>query len=149
MNAATLIAPLEITRVLDLSLEETWAAWTDPELVALWFAPGAMRAEVLDYEMRPGGKYRIRMSDGDDDNHTVGGEFIDIRERECLVMSWAWENSDNPESKVTVSFAAAADGTRIDILHEGLTSAESVAAHSDGWHGCLDKLPLTAQRKAS
>lgn len=149
MKPATAIAPLEITRVLDISLEDAWAAWTDPALVALWFAPGAMSADVLDYEARNGGRYRICMRDGFDDTHTVGGEFIDVRDRELLIMSWAWEDNDAPESKVTVSFTATAEGTRIDILHEGLTSAESVAAHSDGWHGCLDKLPLTPARKAS
>ena len=51
--------PLEISRTLDISVAESWQAWTDPSLVGLWFAPGKMRCEVLDYNVCAGGSYSI------------------------------------------------------------------------------------------
>lgn len=143
MNTAIELRPLEICRVLDTPVADTWQAWTDPDIVSLWFAPGAMRCEVLEYDVRAGGSYRIRMRDESDGVHTVAGRFVEVTQERRIVMSWGWEGSDAPVSQVTVSFAAHGDGTRVDILHEGLVTEESIAAHREGWEGCLDKLPAT------
>lgn len=140
MNTSNTTQPLALNRVLDTSLADTWRAWTDPDLVSLWFAPGKMRCDVLEYDVRAGGSYRICMRDEKDNSHTVGGRFVEIADEKRIVMSWGWEDSDAPASQVTVSFAAHGDGTRVDILHEGLVTDESVAAHREGWDGCLDKL---------
>ncbi len=141
MNAVTLAAPLEITRQLDASLADTWRAWTDSELVRLWFAPGTMRCEVLAYDASVGGNYRIRMHDDDDSKHTVGGTFLEVEPEKRLRYTWAWEDGEGHESQVTVNFSAHADGTRVEIVHEGLENEESVAAHRQGWEGCLAKFP--------
>ena len=139
MNAVTIAAPLEITRQFDTSLAETWRYWTEPELLSQWFAPGKMRCEVPAWELAAGGAYRIHMVDEDGSTHTVGGKFLEIEHERRLRKTWAWEGSDAPESLVTIEFSAHADGTRVDILHEGLDTDENVAAHREGWIGCLDR----------
>lgn len=145
MKTAIKTRPLEISRVLDISVADSWQAWTDPDLLGLWFAPGTMRCEVLEYNVRTGGSYRICMRGEDDSTHTVGGQFVEIENEERIVMTWGWEGSNDPESRVTVMFAAHGDGTRIDIVHEGLITEQSIAAHRQGWDGCLDKLVATQQ----
>jgi len=140
MNTAVVAKPINIERMIDATLAETWTAWTEPELVARWFAPGTMQAEVLDYDVRSGGKYRIRMRNDDDSTHTVTGKFVEVVPQQRLVMSWAWEGDATTQSKVQVEFEASDRGTRIRILHEGLPNKESAARHSEGWIGCLDNL---------
>lgn len=139
MNAVTIAPPLEITRQFDTSLAETWRYWTEPELLSRWFAPGKMSCEVPAWDLVVGGAYRIHMVDEDGSTHTVGGKFLEIDKERRIRKTWAWEGSDAPESQVTINFSAHADGTQVDIVHEGLDSEESVAAHREGWIGCLDR----------
>ena len=140
MNTTVAAPPLNIERTIDATLAETWTAWTEAELVARWFAPGNMRAEVLEYDVRSGGHYRIRMRDEEGGTHTVGGEFVEVTPQRRLVISWAWEGDATTQSKVTVDFDAGNVGTRLRILHEDLPSEESAAKHKQGWIGCLDNL---------
>jgi len=145
-----LLAPLEIRRVIDATLAETWAAWTDPALVARWFAPSDMRAEVIALEVRKGGAYRIRMHDREGRDHTVGGSYVAVEPQRRIVMTWAWEGGAEPQSQVTVEFAERSGGTEIFVLHERLPDAGSIDAHRKGWLGCLDNLARThASRRAS
>ncbi len=140
MNTAVAARPLTIGRTIDASLAETWTAWSEAELVARWFAPGTMSAEVLEYDLRVGGSYRIRMRDTDGSSHTVTGRFTEVVAQKKLAMTWGWENDDAPESQVHVSFEETGGRTRISIVHEGLPSDESAGKHAQGWNGCLDKL---------
>ncbi len=133
-------APLEIRRAIDATPAETWTAWTEPDLLARWFAPGDMRAEVLEFELRVGRRYRVRMHDPDGSTHTVGGIFIVVSPVQRLLMTWAWESPDAQESRVTVDFATHDAGTEITIRHEGLPDEASATAHAKGWEGCLDNL---------
>jgi uncharacterized protein YndB with AHSA1/START domain len=140
MNTVPAAAPLEIRRTIDATPAETWTAWTEPDLLARWFAPGQMRAEVLAYELRVGRRYRIRMRDPDGSTHTVGGVFVVITPQQRLVMTWAWESPDAQESRVSVDFEDRDAGTGITIRHEGLPDEASATSHRKGWEGCLDNL---------
>lgn len=140
MKTVTAAAPLEIRRTIDASPAEIWTAWTDPDLLARWFAPGEMRAEVLAYELRVGRPYRIRMHEQDGSTYTVGGTFVEVTPQRRLVMTWAWESPDAQESRVTVEFAARDAGTEIAVRHEGLPDEASAVAHGKGWEGCLENL---------
>lgn len=140
MNQTVAAAPVEIERVIDATLAETWSAWTEPALVARWFAPGTMRAEVLAFDVHAGGKYRIRMHDDDGSTHTVGGEFVEVVPQRKLVMTWVWEGDDTTRSTVSVGFEKRSDGTQIRIVHEELPSDDSASKHEQGWLGCLENL---------
>ena len=129
-----------LERVFDAPRGLVWKAWTDPDLLARWFAPGRMRAEVLALDVRAGGRYRIRMHDEDGETHTVGGRFVEVAPQVRLVMTWGWEGGETQESQVTVNFAPRDTGTEVRILHEGLPDKASVEAHGQGWHGCLENL---------
>lgn len=140
MNTAVAAAPLTITRRIDASVADVWRAWTDAALLARWFAPGSMRAEVTELETRKGGGYRICMHDDDGSVHTVRGRFEDVQPERRLAMSWAWEGNENVVSQVTVLFSAKDGGTELHIVHEGLPDADSAGKHNEGWLGCLANL---------
>lgn len=141
MNTVISAPPIKINRQIDASVEETWQAWTDAELMSRWFAPGTMRAEVLALDVREGGAYRIRMHGSDGATHTVTGTFTAVVPHKKLAMTWSWEDTeDGVTSNVTVQFAASGDGTELQILHEGLPDQDSVEKHTQGWEGCLANL---------
>jgi antitoxin (DNA-binding transcriptional repressor) of toxin-antitoxin stability system len=53
------------------------------------------------------------------------------------VFTWNSPYALNNDSLVTVEFRAARGGTEIVLTHEGLPSAEMVAAHTKGWSDIL------------
>ncbi len=149
MNTTVATAPLELSRRFDASVADLWRAWTEPDWLARWFAPGTMRAEVLAFDARTNGRYRIRMHDDDGETHTVGGRFQTVEPRQRLVMSWAWEGGDAHESTVTVTFTSVGDQAELRIVHAGLPGDESIREHGEGWQGCLAKLEAALGDTAS
>jgi uncharacterized protein YndB with AHSA1/START domain len=133
-------SPVVVTQVIDATIAEAWTAWTDPDLLGLWFGPGSMCAEVLRLDVREGGEYRIRMRGEDDGSHTVAGRFMRVDVGRQLVMTWAWEGSEDDESKVSVSFAEQEGRTEIKITHTGLKDTQSRESHLAGWKGSIEKL---------
>lgn len=139
----TTIPALRIARTFKATPQEVFAAWTQPELLACWFAPGALEAEVLELDAVEGGAYRIRMHDPNRETHTVSGRFVEVAVAERLVMTWQWEEDGAYESRVTVTFEGQEEDARTEVvvLHEGLRDEAAIENHSRGWNGCLDKLP--------
>lgn len=133
---------LEIRRTFDASLEDAWAAWTDPDQVAKWFAPGPMNAQVHRYEVREGGEFEVDMVDPDGNVHKAVGTFRTIQPKKKIVMTWRWkaEGTWGAETLVSVTFDAADGGTEIALVHEKLPDTESVENHTQGWTGCFEKL---------
>lgn len=138
MNAR---ATLVIKRVLDASPERVYAAWTEPELVRQWFAPGDLTVPVAELDLRVGGEYRIVMRDGDGKTHSPSGTYEEIVPNERLVFTWKWANSELV-TRVTVELRALGENeTELTLLHEGFPDAETRDSHEQGWNGCLARLP--------
>jgi uncharacterized protein YndB with AHSA1/START domain len=138
---------LRLERRYDAPPEAVFDAWTNPEVLRRWWAAGpdweTARAEV---DLRPGGRYRLTMRDpAAGAEHTVGGEYVEVRRPDRLTYTWAWEPEPDgpdmgPPSTVTVDFVADGGGTRVELLHSGLAGEQSRAHHEHGWHAVLDNL---------
>jgi uncharacterized protein YndB with AHSA1/START domain len=50
-----------VTRVFDSPIELVWKAWTDPELVMLWWGPTNYTSPMCKIDLREGGKYLFCM----------------------------------------------------------------------------------------
>jgi uncharacterized protein YndB with AHSA1/START domain len=130
---------LDVSKTIAAPRTRVFAAWTDPELVKLWFAPGDMTVGDVKVDARVGGSYRIVMQ-GADMTPTAVGEYKEIVTNERLVFSWQWEGDPSQPTLVTVTFHDVEGGTRVDLKHERLSSEESRARHEHGWIGCLENL---------
>ncbi len=119
---------------------KVYEAWTKPDILAKWFAPGARTpaAEVLD--VRPGGKYKIVMK-GADDSPVAVGEYREVVHNEKLVFSWGWEGDPSQPTLVTVTFADKAGGTEVVLVHERFANADTCEHHRMGWQAIMDKMP--------
>lgn len=66
-----------MTRTFDAPLALLWTVWTQPEHVAVWWGPREDN-EVVEYDVRTGGKWRIVSSMGDGDTVTFFGTYLEV-----------------------------------------------------------------------
>lgn len=142
---------LTLDRVFAIDRDTMWRLWTEEEHAARWMRPslteyGPTKATV---DARVGGAYRFELSHGGDGMSVIQGEYLEVEAPTKLVYTWSWEG-DPHVSRVEVRFEEAPAGTLVHLVHSRLASAESVAAHEQGWIGCLAALADTldnAQRR--
>ena len=131
---------LTLHRTVDAPVETVYAAWTDPDIVGRWFAPGALAVARAVAEVEVGGTFLVEMRGADGENHVTRGVYREVVPNRRLVHTWQWEGSDE-ESLVTVEFEPAPEGaTRLTLTHSRLADAEARDRHEEGWTGCLKKL---------
>jgi uncharacterized protein YndB with AHSA1/START domain len=142
--AAVMQNTARASRVIPAPVAMVFRAWTDPDLLGRWFAPGDMRCTVHELELKVGGRYRIEMKG--ETAHTAFGEYLEIVPDKRIVMTWAWENGNEDGGDAAGSILTAEfddiDGrsTEVRITHEQLPSAKSAEEHQGGWTGCLENL---------
>jgi len=77
-------APLIImTRTFDAPLALFWTVWTQPEHVAFWWGP-RQDNEILEFDVRTGGKWRIRSSMGDGSAVVFFGTYLAVEPRRLI-----------------------------------------------------------------
>lgn len=131
---------LEIKRTLNAAPSVVFQAWTKPDVLTRWMAPGPLSCPSATVDLRVGGAYRFEMREPGGDTHVAVGAFKEIVEDQKLVMSWSWEGGSSPESLLTIELAPSGSGTDLTLTHERLGSAEEARKHTEGWMGCLQKL---------
>ena len=130
-----------ITRTIPAPTEKVFAAWTTPEALKRWSAPGDLTNPIVEVDLRVGGRYRIDMAAPNGAVHRVTGVYKVIDPPRRLVYTWFWET--NPalgEMLVTVEFRARGTVTDVVLEHSRLTSRQSADNHEKGWAGCFAKL---------
>ena len=131
---------LTIRRTFDATPERLFRAFTDPEELAKWYAPGEMTAEIHDWEPEPGGALSISMLD-EDGSHDAEGSFTEVVENKRLVHTWTWTHVDDPvETRITIEFVPVGDGTEVIMTHEGHPDAKTTEENAGGWSGVFDNL---------
>jgi uncharacterized protein YndB with AHSA1/START domain len=143
---------LEITRVIRASRARVFAAWTKPELVQRWFAPGNMTVPSAKVDARVGGAYEIEMrgstaacegsaTDGDMSKRAVArGTYQRVVENELLEFTWCGDWDLTETSMVTVTLRDVEGGTELTLRHEQFATERSRNSHEHGWTGSLAKL---------
>ena len=93
-------------------------------------------------ELRAGGEYRWTIVPG----HTAAGTITEVEPGKRLVFSWGWEDSEElppGASTVTITLEPAEGGTRVRLVHSGLTP-EQAASHLEGWDHYAERLVAAA-----
>jgi uncharacterized protein YndB with AHSA1/START domain len=131
---------LEVRRTFSAPPARVFEAWTTPEEVKLWAAPGPLDVPVAEVDLRVGGGYRIHMRDPDGKEHRVVGTYREVDPPRRLVYTWSWETDPTAgDSLVTVEFHDRRGATEVVLRHEGLPDAAKRDRHEVGWTGCLEK----------
>ena len=144
-----------ITRTFDAPRELVFRAWTDPALLAAWYAPHGCSIAFRQLDVRAGGAFHsvIRTPDGKD--CWCRGIYAELVEPERIVYTMAVADADGNlitpveagmdpewprETTVTVTFAEQ-DGRTTLTLHQ--TVSETIAKRTGAypsWLQMLDRL---------
>jgi uncharacterized protein YndB with AHSA1/START domain len=138
MNAALASAAVVVRRTIAASAEELFDAWLEPEALAVWMRPGAIRSTVARVEPYEGGSYEITMQ-GQSGPIVHKGVYRRIDRPRQLVFTWASPGTELRDTLVTVDFMPVGDRTEVIVTHEQLPESAK-ASHSIGWTRGLENL---------
>ncbi len=115
---------LYLSRIYDAPVQRVWDAWVDPEQVARWWGPRGFSLTTEHKDVRAGGswKYVMHGPDGVDyPNHT---KFLEVDEGARLVYDHGGSDDRPPMFRVTVTFEAVGERTKMELTM-ALATAEA------------------------
>ena len=124
------------TAFLPVPPDDAFALITEPERLRRWQTVSAV------VDLRAGGEYRWTVTPG----HVAAGTYREVEPGRRIVFGWGWEGNDDlkPDaSTVTVTVEPADGGSRVTLVHEGLTD-EQAAMHAEGWKHYFERLERLA-----
>ncbi len=130
---------LEVRRVFAAPPEQVFDAWTTPEELKRFHAPGSLTCTVAEVDARVGGRLRIVMQKADGTEHRATGIYRTVDRPRTLSLTWRWDH-DPLETLITIEFRPKGTGTELVFTHVGFDTVESRDSHRSGWTGILDKL---------
>ena len=131
---------LTLRRVIDAPVQRVYAAWTDPELLRQWLAPGNAVASRAVADVAVGGTFLIGMRGADGQRWLARDVYREVAPLRRLVHTWRWEGS-HTETLVTIEFEPeSADRTRLTLTHARFARDEARDEHERSWAECLEKL---------
>jgi uncharacterized protein YndB with AHSA1/START domain len=133
----------KLERRFEKSRDVVFRAWTDPEILKLWWCPTGWTLAEIEVDLRVGGEYRIGMR-----RNTGGltvyvkGVFLEVNSPEALVYTWTWENAFDgmPQTRVTVRFFSKGEATIVVLEHDGLPEISVCLRHRSGWLAALERI---------
>lgn len=133
--------------------EAVYRAFTDPEALAVWMAPGSMTGKMHNFDGRVGGGYEMSLYYPDSDSSARGkttakedrswSRFVELTPPSRIVQAVRFD-SDDPafagEMRMEVTLAAEGDGTNVSILFNDIPPGIRPADNEKGTQSSLDKL---------
>jgi uncharacterized protein YndB with AHSA1/START domain len=121
---------LVLERVVDVSPELVWMAWTKPEHLKKWFTPAPWTTVECEIDLRPGGVFRTVMRSPEGQDYPNIGCYLEIVPNRKLVWTDALEAGFRPSRlDAHLGFRFTASLT-LEPQGKG-TKYTAVAMHSD------------------
>jgi uncharacterized protein YndB with AHSA1/START domain len=138
---------LLVTKVFDAPSELVWQAWTTPEIIARWFAPGVVM-DVRELDVRVGGHFRF--ADPNDQNSgEYTGTYVTVKPLEELSFSVIdYSETTDPagvKAGFKVTFEKAGEQTKITLTSMPPENSYDQRTF-DAWTACFERL-ATAIKK--
>lgn len=139
---------LNISRLVDVSPQQLYRCWTQPELLQQWFVPQPWNISDCELDVRPGGSFRTVMRSPDGQEFPNTGVYLQVIPDRQLVFTDAFQEAWIPAAQafmtVEVTFEPEAEQTRYTARAFHWTAADrdkhiEMGFHS-GWNTCLDQL---------
>jgi len=139
-----MIEAARIKRIYQHSLERVYEAFSNKEYFGQWIAPSDdINTNVLIYDFRIGGQYKLAFDIPQIGHQILSGEFIHIQPLQQICFTWGWEDQDiqvEVSSLVTADFLYHNGETELVITHEKLPSLQERKRHDLGWQHSLERL---------
>ena len=144
---------LLLERVVDVSPELVWKAWTMPEHIVHWFTPAPWKTIHCEIDLRPGGKFVTVMQSPEGQEFPGAGCFLEVVDQRELVWTSALgpgyrpnygaEKNPMPFTAV-ISLTPEGAGTRYSALvihgEEAACQQHAAMGFHDGWGKALEQL---------
>ena len=144
MKEASRAWTVVVNRLYAAPIETIFRAFTEPHHIVSWLSPSDdIATEVIEWDLRPGGAYRLGFRFPDGLRNSVIGRFQEISCPEKLVFTWTWEAPDphaGIDTLVTVQLARRGEETEVTVTHERFPDEETRDRHDEGWNGALARL---------
>lgn len=139
------------SRLIKASAETIYRTLVDPEAVASWRPPQGMRAEILAFEPREGGTFRMAFIYEDAGSHgktsdnadVFEGRFVELVPDRRVVEVVEFE-SDDPAfagaMRIVTTLEPVAGGTRVTVSCEDVPPGISEDDHREGIASSLANL---------
>ena len=136
---------IEVVREFDAPRNLVFRASTDPGLVARWLGPRELTMRVIEYDVRPGGRYRYVQTAPDGSEYAFHGVFHTVTEP-LTIQTFEFEGA--PGSVSLESTALEDVGGRTRMHHNAVFP--SVAARDEALaagmeHGINDSMDRLAE----
>ena len=133
---------VRLHRVFRSSPERVYRAFLEPDAMVKWLPPHGFTGKVHHMDACVGGQYRMSFTNfGTGRSHSFGGRFLELVPHERIRYTDRFDDPAMPgEIQVTVSLRAAACGTEVEIVQEGLPAAIPVEFCYLGWQESLQLL---------
>jgi uncharacterized protein YndB with AHSA1/START domain len=140
------------------SEETLYRAFTDPEALAVFLAPGEMTGKVHSFDLRVGGGYEMSLfyprSENESRGKTSGNEdrfkarFVELDPPKKIVQSVTFDSDDpafSGEMMMEISFEAEGRGTNVTVLFRNIPSGIRPEDNEAGTEQTLEKLARYAE----
>ncbi len=133
------------TRRFSASAAEVYEAWTEPDVMRLWLAPGPNVVIQSEADVRIGGALLIRTQAPDGTVHTINGTYRDLVPAVRIAMTWTYTGPFalicGMETLIEISIHADSDAeTTMTFAQSRFASDEAEAAYEADWPSCFEKL---------
>jgi len=144
---------LVLSRHIDAAPEAVYRCWTEPELLARWFAPKPWTTPHAELDVRPGGSNLVVMRSPEGEDHPNRGVYLEVVPGRRLVVTdayeSAWQPSKSPFMTLILTFDPEEGGTRYiaRALHwsEADRDRHEQMGFHEGWGICAAQLEAVAR----
>jgi uncharacterized protein YndB with AHSA1/START domain len=134
---------LRLERLIASPSEILFGLWTEPAHLVRWWGPDGYETAVDVLDLRPGGRWCIRLRGADHSVRAMSGVYRVVEPPRRLAFSWAWEDAHGVrghETEVDVRFEPAPGGARLVLLQQRFESQQARDGHGRGWSAAVDRL---------
>lgn len=143
------------TRTFRARRERVWEAWTEPEILKMWWGPRGFTIPVYRVDLRVGGEYFSYMRSPDGKDYCSTGVYKEVVPRERLVFTDSFADEDGNavpatyydmpgewpmETLVTVELKEDGEMTEVRMISNGSPEGMGSELAREGWNESFDKL---------
>lgn len=132
---------LVVTKVIDAPRERVWEAWTTPDLIARWFAPGVIM-DVRELDVRQGGHFRFADPAEPNAGEYTGTYITVVPLQELSFSVKDYSRADHPAGEnagFKVVFEPLGGQTKMTLTSIPPENSYHKETY-DAWSGCFERL---------
>lgn len=101
---------LNISRLLNATIELVWEVWTDPEHIKNWWGPNGFTNTITKMDAKPGGEWNLIMHGPDGTDYRNESIFKEITKHKKIV----YEHITGPKFTATITFESRGTKTLLN-----------------------------------